>query len=49
MITASFSKNYSFNLSSSLILDVYPDVGHVLRGMIQTVKFDGINSTQQIR
>ena len=49
MTTASFPKNYSFNLSSSLILDVYPDVGHVLRGMIQTVKFDGINSTQQIR
>ncbi|QQS21375.1 MAG: hypothetical protein IPL87_02590 [Candidatus Moraniibacteriota bacterium] len=43
MTTASFPKDYSFDLSSSLILDTYPDVRRVLRGMIQTVKFDGIN------
>lgn len=40
--TAVFPKDYTFSLSSSLILSEYPDVQNVLQGMMQTVKFDGI-------
>ena len=46
MTTASFPKNYSFALSSSLILDEYPEVRNVLRGMAQTGKVDGISSAE---
>lgn len=40
--TASFPKNYSFSLSSSLVLSEYPDVQRVLYGMIQSLRFDAI-------
>jgi uncharacterized protein YxeA len=39
MTTKSFSKNYSFSLSSGLILKEYTDVWRVLHGMIQSVNF----------
>lgn len=37
--TASFPRNYSFSISSSLVLDGYPDVRRVLHGMVQSLKF----------
>ncbi len=38
--TSSFPKDYSFSLSSSVILSEYPDVRRVLYGMIQSLKFN---------
>lgn len=40
--TSSFPREYSFSLSSSLILREYPDVQRVLSGMIQSLRFDAI-------